>query len=405
MSEQLRSIEEQLARNAEYYGTVDTANITLSCFAKAALVALRSSEGQGFRDTVDYMIELRPELKGPTAVKLLERAYQTDLLEHDVSYPYGYQDEAPWLKTFSSVNVHDDFLRWGLLANNAALRNVQSCVDERYKTIKLFTSLVANRFDAPPTLLDVGSSVLHGDLKLVYESDPSSPVRPFQPIEILNDKHEKAKDERLTKLANVALSQQIQFGHVMGVDITDIDDVGTRRWARGCRFYPDELFQPDVVEDYDLLESTDPDHSRVSFLKGDFATMTRNEVVAASPVSTWDIIAFSTVFYQVSSSERIAMLLNALNLLSDNGLIIIQDAREVIVGMEDDVEGNFSIPFNYATSIIDAQRASDDYEEPVIAWENGRCQRAVFEPKGRIRVNGGDVPIDEALEMRFGNAV
>lgn len=389
--ERLKQLETQLELNAYYYTETDPANLTLGYFAKAALIALRNNPGRGFSSVVEHLLELRDDIDAPHAVKLLERGYQADLLEYDDTYPHGYQTEVAWLQAFSNIDVDHDLLRWGVLANNVTIRPLQSNIAERYKTIKLLASFISDRFKKPISHLDIGSSVMHGDYKLLYEANPNSPVKPFKSVEIVNSDKDHTPDERLTKLANVALRQRVSFGHVMGVDITDITDPGVKRWAKSCSFYPDELLKQGEIADYNILDHLDPDHKKAHFFQGDFADLDRRKFTEASPLEEWDLITFSTIFYQVSKQERLAMLVNASSILSENGLIIIQDARD----------GNFSKPFNYTTSVIDATARHNNPEEPLLLWENGRCNRAAL-GKGRLIVNGESVPTDVALKERFG---
>jgi len=87
------------------------------------------------------------------------------------------------------------------------------------------------------------------------------------------------------------------------------------------------------------------------------------------------------------------MRINAYNLLSPNGIIIIQDARD----------GDFSKPYNYMTRVIDALAPSNP-ETPVIEWKSGRCKKAVA-GIGKLSVSGTMLALPDALEAQFGEAI
>lgn len=393
-AERFAQVKNQLEFNAHRYLELDPANATLGYFAKAALAALNRSQKGGLHEVVDYLLEMRDDIDGPHAVKSLERGYQADLMQHDVFYPYAYRNEQSWRRTFEEIDVDNDIMRWGVLANNVTLRPIQSNVAERYKSIKLISALIKDRFDGPISVLDIGSSVLHGGLKLLHEGNSDSPIRPFEAMEVLRSKETNDHDHRLTELANLALRETLTFGPIMGIDMTDIDDPSVRRWAMSCSFYPDELRDPTNIADYIELDTIDPTHEQVHFFQDNFAELDRKNFAKVSPVEQWDIITFSTVFYQATKHERFAMLVNASSLLSDDGLIIIQDARD----------GNFSTPFNYTTSIIDAQAHTTSREQPLLTWEDGRCKRAATSD-GSMIVNGRSSTINEALEAQYGAAI
>lgn len=377
------SLTERLEINMRYYSEEDPANKTLSIFAEAALKALDEPH---FRQLLEDVFLMRPELPMATTVKLLERVFQADALQHDpANYPYRTVPE--WLDHFSLVN--EDFLRGGVVWHSLMHRNLQSNIAERYKSVKLMGALLEDRFERPPTHLDVGSSVLHGDIKLAFNDVDV----PFGPIEIVKPtgEHSYERDQYFTKLANIALKQQVQFGSMVGVDITNVDDPVTRQWVKSCSFYPDELLDENKVREYKVLDELDPNHERVQVFRGDFANLDFKAFREVSPAEGYDIITFSTIFYQVETHERVAMLVNASQLLSDRGIIIIQDG----------IGGDFSKNYNYVTSVIDST-ARHPSEQVILRWEKPRCQRAAL-GMGRFSLGGKLHTFGEALEKRFGN--
>lgn len=378
----------RLEVNRQYYTEQDSANKRLAVYAEAMLVML---EDPGFRDHISDFLDMRPELDAAHAIKLHERVTQADLLQHDPDhYPEQYDSIQPWLDGLAAEQA--DMIRDGMVTANLYGRELQSNVAERYKTIKLLAAVFADRFDEPPSHLDIGSSVMHGDLKLAYNC-MKEPVRfPFGPIDIvrLEDMDRSRSDLCLTRLANTALKQQVTFGPMMGVDITDIDDPRTRRWAKSCSFYPDELLDKDRVTEYDNLDTLDTAHERVQFYQGDFADphFDFKSFHKASPVEEYDIVTFSTVFYQVERHERTRMLVNAARLLSPRGIIVIQDAAD----------GDFSKRYNYSTSVIDNTQHHPT-EQTLLRWETPRCRKAILSI-GQVSVGGKLRTLEEALREK-----
>ena len=374
------NVEKHLGENSE--------NIALGAQAHAFIEALDSKPS--FRELVETMFEIREDIGPAHGLKLLDKSYCADLMTHDPSFPDGYDRPEAWLRAIDEID-DDPLDRWGQLQIHLLTRRVQSNIAERYKSIKLLAAVLRDRFDEPPSHLDVGSSVMHGDIKLVY-NQMSEPKRvPFGPMELQPTSETPFEQARyLQHLANTALCQEVTFGAVMGVDITDVNDPSIKQWIKSCSFYPDELRSEAKVAEYDELEKLDPYHERIRSFRGDFTNLNFKEFLDASPVDSYDIITFSTIFYQVSRQEQTAMLVNASQLLSKKGIIVIQDAPD----------GDFAKKYNYITSAIDS---TDDNpsEKPLIRWENGRCQRAVF-ALGQLSIRGKLMTMPEALTEIYG---
>lgn len=386
----------RLRHNETYYREKDPNNRTLSVFAGAALAALDTMPS--FRQNVEDVIALRPDLKPSHAVKLLERCYQASLIQSDPDYPHAYQETGAWHEAFT--DIERDASKSEILYYRLLTQSVQSNIAERYKTVKLLAAIYRDRFGDAPSHLDVGSSVLHGDIKLVYNRGGTAPRVPFGDIQVneaLDDQEirrvesgERAvrRHALATTLANVALRQHVGFGEVIGVDITDVDDPAIKEWAKSCSFYPDELRDAQKVAEYDELDRLDPDHERVRFANVDFSnTSDVRKLREIMDGQSFDMITFSTIFYQVGRRERYAMLVNAAQLLSDGGIILIQDAPD----------GNFEKRYRYGSSVIDSTRPELG-EQPVLRWKTPRCQEAMI-GLGKVSIRGKLLSFDQALEQ------
>lgn len=389
LERRLDEVRDRLEINRRYYTEDDPANKRLAVYAEAMLHML---EKPAFREHMEDFLRARPEIDAAYAVKLHERATQADLMQHDAArYPEAYDDVTTWVDAFAAQQ--EDLLRDGVISLNLYTRDLQSNIAERYKTIKLLASVLRDRFDEPPSHLDIGSSVLHGDLKLAFGNGSEQAELAFGPIEIVEsgEGNEPRTEANLTHLANTALQSCVEFGSMMGIDITDITDPSTTRWAKSCSFYPDELLDKRRVDEYDKLDLLDPDRERIPFYQSDFSdpNFDFRKFYKESPVREYDLITFSTVFYQVSARERTRMLINAAQLLSPKGAIIIQDAAD----------GDFSKRYNYKTSLIDNLQRSPR-ERVVLEWETPRCRKATI-GMGRLSIAGQLRTLGESL-VRLG---
>ena len=390
MQGRLEAVQGLLEHNRSYY---QRTNRTLSTFAEAALRAL---ELPYFQEQLRYVLSVREDLDAMHTVKLLERTYQGDLLENDPEhYPDDYRDDpCMWQKAFMSVEQDD--IRGERVLFNLLTRNVQSNIAERYKTVKLLAALYRDRFGDEPSHLDVGSSVLHGQLKLAFGHNTPGDALSFGDIKLSSQPelnhdsitHEQVlhRERTINALVNKALHQTVRFGAMMGTDITNVDDPSTKRWVESCSFYPDELSDITKRTEYSALEAVDPRHERVGFVRADFSNEGDLEKLhSTAPAGGYDIITFFTIFYQISAQERQRMLDHAAGLLSDNGIIVIQDA----------VDGNFSKDWNYTATIKDNARPDIDDQE-ILRWKTPRCNEARL-GLGRLSLQGNTLPVDEAL--------
>lgn len=351
---------------------------TMGYFATAARMAI---EHEDFYDLVYEIHESQPRVKPKEVVNILHRGYQADQLElrrqNLSSYPEGFDDTEKWLSTFAEVE--DDMIRLGILSNNVCRNRIQSNIAERYKTPQLLASLMRDRLGDNPSVLDIGCSELHGGIKLVYSNQPDSMCKPFEPIQLSYNHHNRLfmPSKRLSRLSNLAIAQEIDYGEVVGVDITRIDDWHVKQWAKSCSFRTDELRDPAKEAEYDLLDTLDPQHQRVRFYNGDFSVETDvREFINQSPIDKYKIIIFSAILYQSEPDEQQAMLKHAYELLDEDGIILIQDDRE----------GNFEQKYTFVASVIDAHDI-DAGEQEIIRWESGRCKKGIVED-GLICLDG-----------------
>lgn len=392
------SIVDRLRYSKEHFSGRDKQNRALGAFATAALVALDTQPF--FAESVLHMIECRPELTPAHALKLTERSVQDVVSDLDPHYPHGYRDPTRWLRALEMIEQSPQHAE--RLFVHMLFHDVQSNIPERYKTLKMLNVAYGDRFEGAPSILDVGSSVMHGDLMLAFEGSPVAPRLRFKDVamtktvegpelrDIQDGIRETEPARAQTDLANIALQQTVKFGHMRGLDLTNIHDKGIQSWVRNS-FYPDELLDPKIHQEYDLLESLDPDNTRVQFSQLDIASRDDvQELRKTTDDQRYDIIVFFTVLYQTKSYKiRHDMVVNAAQMLSERGIIVIQD----------EPDGNFEKPYAYTTLVNDPEHPSMQAQE-IMRWRTARCAEGMFS-SGTLHINGENITFEEALRRQL----
>lgn len=342
----------------QQYTLQDTDNRTMGAFAG---FARHAADNPNFEYYVKLVHDTHPGISPKIAFNLLLRGFQDDALSNEPQYPFEHAKVDAWSRIFADIS--NDVIREGILEINLR-QHLLSNVSERYKTVPLLIHLMKDRFKHQPSVLDLGCSQMHGGKRLAFGADTNSGLAPFRGIELLDGRQ---LNKPLSQLATMVLRQSVEYGHITGIDIRNIDDPAIKRFAKSCSFYPDELRNPEKVAAFDNLEALDPNHERVAFYQADLTSdADAKKFRDQSPVKKFDIIIFSTVLYQVSPAEQIAMKVSATNMLSDDGILIIQDAPD----------GDFTKKYNYVTSVIDG-RQLEKGEQVLLKWATGRCLRAV----------------------------
>lgn len=387
----------RLVFNREHYRFRDPKNRTLGSFAAALLIGLETKPF--ISDSVEQMQRVRKELTAAHAVKLTERAFGDVMRQVDPYYPQGYRNPVRYLRGFDEIGSSEDHVK--RLYEHMYLRDVQSNIPERYKILKWLNVAYGDRFDGSPSVLDVGSSVLHGDLMLAYEGTSYAPDLRFKEVDIVNYLNEDERRDLIegkrdalvnpvqSGIANTALKQTVSYGNMRGLDLTNIDSSAIREWVRSCSFYPDEMLDPAKVAEYDLLETLDPRHDRVKFSMLNIADSNDvRKIYSESAGQGFDIIFLSTVLYQTKSWKvRNMMFVHAIHLLSKRGVVVVQEA----------LDGNFEKPYEYTAWVHDPEHPSMKSQE-IMRWKTPRCTEGMFGP-GTLSIDGKKVPLVEALSQ------
>lgn len=352
--------------------------ISAYCLASLDCLAEESSYGT----LIESVMYEREFLAPSHAVNIALRALQKQLLRGnlrghaagDRDYPYDYNSVEPWAEALRAVSepssvAYEEFF------DDVTKRNVQSNVSERYKAVKLTALAMEPRVGKNPSTLDIGSCRLHGLKKL--GSGVYFPFRDVGAEELIRNEAGDiigtSNDHKSEQLLNSMLAKEFSLGESVGLDVVPIDDEQAKEWAKSCSFYPSEFLDAERVEEYDALELIEPEN--LSFYQADFSNIDLVHFRRDTGIEAYDIVTFSSVLYQVTSSQVEVMLENAKEVLKPGGVILLQD----FVGVDKNDPTKleffndwFKQPYIYRTILFDPA-VNGDRLANVFRWDNGRC--------------------------------
>lgn len=375
----------------EYYSKEDSNNPTLAICAEAMQIAMNI---YSFNELIQKAYNVRRNsdlhVDHRYMFNLVARATAADLLQRDIE-PYELSTPEEFVHNWT--DILDDDERTNEFTRHLMTEEIQSNIEQRSCSTKLLASAFENRWGPKPNVLNIGSSRKHGDIALLFGHENGIDGLGFLPIELGTQTRggKLITNHKLTELANEKLKQETEFGEMVAVDIVNIDDPKKRFWAYVCSLYFDERRNAEKVERYQLMDSIDTDHERIAFFRGDFtANQDMHRFRETFHDTKFDIIRFETVMYMYKNTpyKQLSMLINAVQLLSPNGVIIVQDAAD----------GNFQKKFNYVTSVLDANNIEAGLQD-VLRWETARCRSAKLEP-GLLSINGIERTLRQALERK-----
>ena len=347
----------------------------IASYSEAARQQLE--ENPKYRDLIRSVILERPDISVPQLFSLPLRSLQGKLMELPRStYPETFDEARPWAETIEFATEPDSPLHEAFVYD-LKNRNIQSNVSERYKAPLMVANLMRDRLGERPSVLDVGCSRGHGLKRMAaVRRFPFSKVTAEQlVIDSAGNVADLVPDHDATRAAQFVVNQRFRLGGSLGIDIEPAEGEDVKKWARACSFYPSALLDKRAVKKYDQLDAFD--HKNVDFYQADFSDLDIEKFEAEAPVSSFDIVTFSTVLYQVSEDKREAMFENAKRLLNPNGIIIIQD----FVGIDPDdanklhfYQNWFKEPYIYRTILLDPKIENGQLLE-IFRWDNGRCNK------------------------------
>lgn len=351
----------------------------IAAFSAAMITELQDEET---RDFIKDLFAHRKDIAPSYAANLLLRGFQKQLLRDAdrFDYPTSFDKTEPWRAAIREVL--EDPVRSEELVLDMFIRDVQSNIAERYKSFKLIMQAMKSRIGERPKVMDIGCSQNQGLKKLALG-------RPFGEVEVVNDgEGESIIDPNLTKKVNAELAKPFRIGTGLGIDIMPMNDPRVREWAKSCSFYPSELLDQELIDEYDLINQ----HDRVDNIGFDTYDFTSEALYRLSHDQfrgNFDVITLSTVMYQMDEDERTRMADIVRRFLAPGGIVIYQDFGEVDKG--DPTKLNyykhwFLHKFSYTTAVLDTADPRDELQE-IFRWENGRCQRMAM-GLGSLSING-----------------
>jgi hypothetical protein len=232
--------------------------------------------------------------------------------------------------------IDPDHCRWAvnMVANNAELLNdvafnaawrpIQTTHQQRIMGTILTLKAQQGRIDRPANIFSVGHSLGTGEKKLLMGMDFPTP----SVYEWLEDVHGHSGALRSV---NIGLSSQLDakltnlppVASVYAMDLFPGDMLSdAREWAVSS-LMPSEQMNRDFMNEVEYLNAKQPDdyHS----LRGNFANPQAVDYLKEIMPNKADVVLFSTIWYQLSRADRQNMLNNALSILSDDGLVLVQD--------------------------------------------------------------------------------
>jgi len=359
--------KEELAFQAEHPPAGDP---RIAAFAKAM-------QGEAEQEPVQTLLEQyyasRGNMGKSESVKLwLSSAQNLLWTPENPNYPEANDKERVWQKDLRSI--FEDPNKRSQFVNSIMNDLLYSDVFERFKAIKLVLALFGSRFEEPPRILNDGCSRNLGLKKLALNL-------PFRPIEVVDQPIDEVvstkgrKNSKLSEALNQLLLRNIEIGLSYGVDIHDLKSKEHARLTRSHSFYPSEIPDNDLVQEYDYLDGVEVPN--VGFIQGDFANDELIESKFIPEQSGFDLIVFSTVLNELSEEDCWKAIVNGAHHVTADGLIIAQGFITVDPDEMTDLHFPstwFDRPFPYRTLMLDMREIERGWQE-IFRWENGRCKR------------------------------
>lgn len=181
-------------------------------------------------------------------------------------------------------------------------------------------------------------------------------AEPFEPI------NDQTPGRQFSKL----LSTPITISQGLAIDKQNLKDSESRAWSIACSFYPKELDQVGSTNDFEekLKRST-----KTMFLQADLLSKHTVDVV---PKGYFHAVLISTLLYQHTLENRLAIINAARKAIRPNGAVIIQDFAQKDASAPDGL--SFTEPgsnnYTYRTFLIPSPNSEEILE--VFQWSDGR---------------------------------
>ncbi|HSH56059.1 MAG TPA: hypothetical protein VK983_04505 [Candidatus Limnocylindrales bacterium] len=327
-----------------------------SLFARGTLDALEREPdvAEGIQEAFDQR-----DIGGSYGAKLLLGEVQVECI-NDFSYPYNdseaYAQELTYLLTDSQKRQQT--------IDSLATHELQSTVSERYKTLRLITSMYEERVGKRPTVFDPCSGLNHG-LK------QHAGLWPFGLVEVSTEELSEYEHAMLETEINVIIwhYREAPMRYGLGVDKQSQTPRSIAR-AAADSFYPGELKDPIQLERFHFLQEAQPEV--VAFQDG--VDMAEESLLPQTPAGGFDIGFISMALYQHDDAARKKILDNVRSNLADDGVLVVQEFAYPDSETESGLtflHNWFSKEYPCQTMVFDMQKPNDNFQT-LFEWTDGR---------------------------------
>ncbi len=338
----------------------------LQLMAENPIIEDKVDDAYRFREEIVDKNTNRSPVTASYAGNIALRSVHTELFNQE-GYPHTHKEAGTWKKDIEKVVMSNKFnFRVGVL-------DVMSNISARYKTLHVLAATMERRLRRPINIIDIGSSLNHG-LKMIV-GRPDMLVRP-----------------KSGRFGMRAFKQYMDirplYGEVIGVekwvDIrTDKLDIEVKPWAESCSLPPNEMVDDKIRREFHELEELKL--KNVKYKQGEIG---QEYFIADNPdlVGSADIVFISTTLYQMSKSRRSDAIKQSLKLLTEGGVLVIQDHMRVLADGSLDFNVNWKDKkkMPYRTAIYDTRYPEKGFIE-VFKWTDGRVHKGkVADLKGNL---------------------
>lgn len=302
-------------------------------------------EGEPLANTLLAVKQHRPGLTDKHLVNLLFRAVQAIEFDNGNLGYKDFQEEGQWIDELTKITTDPRLSKQ--FRQILLTRSTNTTIYQRYAGPY---AVIAHLYDGIGVrVADLGCGGNYG----------------LRGIE-LQERFQEINDLTPQSYVSTLLSQKINLLEGLAVDKEKPDREENRKWRLACSFYPQELDQLPSIHEF---EARIVNAGKVRFIRADLRTckgLSREDQ---------DVVILSTVLYQLQFHEQNTLLEKARSMLTENGIIIVQDFAARNPKHPDRLdfgESWFKDPFSYRTYIT-GKKIGDVFLE-ALRWHSGRCQ-------------------------------
>lgn len=262
------------------------------------------------------------------------------------NYPTGFDDEDVWKAELMAIfNESLDLLKHLLTT-----KDTTTTIYQRYAGSKIILSALFR--GETLNVADLGCGGNYG-----------------LPGLIKNVQFDTIQDNTANKFATRLLANKTLITNGLAIDKENPYTADAFEWRFACSFYPQELQkEPKIIL---------PNHTEgeTVFTRIDLTSAESNPEIYNIPLSFYNAVIMSTFLYQLTYNQISTVMDFAKKIVTNNGVIIIQDFATVNPANEGEItliKNWFSLKNPYRTFIVGEQTNWKIKE--ILLWTNGRCK-------------------------------